>query len=71
MNRLEEFRVRQGLTRTQLANAVGLRSSALRRYELEGREPGFRIGTAIGKALGVDPERIWPPDPKGGPNDDT
>nr|PZN36534.1 MAG: XRE family transcriptional regulator [Bacillota bacterium] len=65
MSRLRELREQKGLSRNQLAKLVGCSREAIRLLERGRRSPRYETARAIAQALGVSPDEIWPPDPKG------
>lgn len=53
--RLSETMKKKGMTTRQLADATGISKRTLESYRTGRREPGFRAGLLIARALEVDP----------------
>ena len=53
--RMSEIMKEKGITTQQLADVTGISRRTLEQYRAERREPGFKTGLIIAKALDVDP----------------
>lgn len=53
MQNLKRIRKRRGLTQKQLAEAIGIKWTALSEYERGTRKPNYTIVAKLCKALGV------------------
>jgi DNA-binding XRE family transcriptional regulator len=53
MSKIKYYRIKQGLTQKQLANAIGTRQSNIARYERASYKAGRRTLEKVSRALGV------------------
>ncbi|MBQ8497804.1 MAG: helix-turn-helix transcriptional regulator [Clostridia bacterium] len=59
LNKLKEIRIKKGLTQKQVADAVGIETSAYQRYERDSTLPSVTTACKIAKVIGVTVEEIW------------
>ena len=65
-NWLESARVESGMTKTKLANIVGLDMSAIGKYERGERRPSVETAKKIAHVLGFDWKLFFPDDGEAG-----
>lgn len=64
MNRLSEFRKRQGLSQARLASQSGVSHSYIAQLEQGGGLAGVDIADALARVLAVDPDQLFPRVPR-------